>query len=126
MNVRENHWSDPGSRPNHEPTRGGPLRLVFAGLLLCGLLVASTQALAATVNQWPVGKSFNSWPSAWTPINALNDGDNALTNTTLEFVGDATNPGFYIAKSANYLFFRIRVQYDATCVGCAVGVPSRR
>ena len=106
-------------------TRMNKSRLTVLGLtgfLLSCLLAIPGTASSTTVNQWPIGVSFGSWPddSEWKPVNALNDpDDNGTATAVTEFVGDTTNPGFYIAKSPGYLFFRMRVQYPG-----AVTVPT--
>ncbi len=85
------------------------------------LMVALGQAWGVenTVYQWPPGAPTTdplsalgqSWPGTWTPVTSLND-PNDGNAATLEFVGDALNPGFYIARTSDYLFFRIRMNYS--------------
>ena len=106
---------------NTRMNNGRLTMLGLTGFLLSCLLAIPGTASSATVNQWPIGVSFGSWPqdSEWRAVNALKDPDDGVTNPVTEFVGDTTNPGFYIAKSPGYLFFRMRVQYPG-----AVTVPT--
>lgn len=59
----------------------------------------------------------NAWPEFWTPVPSLNDGGDAGIKGKLDFVGDAQNPGFYMAESASYLFFRMRVAVASAPLG---------
>ncbi|HOW97969.1 MAG TPA: hypothetical protein P5567_12835 [Kiritimatiellia bacterium] len=80
----------------------------------CLFLLALTSLVSQgdVINQYGatgnMGGVFNQWPSVWTPILSLNDGDNAKTEC-LDFVGDNSNPGAYMANENGYLFFRMRV-----------------
>lgn len=97
-------------------------------VLMMALLIISGGAVGGTVNQWPIGvTTFNGyWPANWAPINGLNDGTASGGGyPQWDFVGDTTNPGFYMAKgpgptgAGDYLFFRMRVAYTGTA-----GTPS--
>jgi hypothetical protein len=75
--------------------------------LLPSFIVVSFLAAAsfgAVVNQ--IG-SYSNWPTSWTSLGGY-DADNGLTET-LDFVGNATDPGLYYARSSSYIFFRMRV-----------------
>lgn len=62
----------------------------------------------------------SSWPAAWIPISSLNDGDDGL-GLQYDFVGDATNPGFYQYYDGTYLYFRMRVDLNAYADGAFNG-----
>ena len=83
--------------------------MMIAGLLLLGLPPTLQANPWATTDQYG---TYASWPSdaSWKPINSLNDPNDGLTRTCLDFVGDTINPGAYIFSDANYLYFRVRVQ----------------
>lgn len=90
--------------------------LVFALSLVLVLSFAPTHVFANQPRSASsYGGTYPSWPTTWKAINSLNDPDDGLTNARIDFVGDATDPGFYIAGNSNYCFFRIRVDDgDAT------------
>lgn len=71
------------------------------------VFVTST-GFCGVVNQ--VG-TYNNWATSWSAISGGNDGSNAV-DQTLDFVGDASNPGLYYANTNSYAFFRIRVNAD--------------
>lgn len=58
-----------------------------------------------------------SWPSEWTSIPDLNDPNDALPRTHLDFVGDSTDPAAYWAKDADYVYFRVRVAAGTLTAG---------
>lgn len=47
---------------------------------------------------------------AWTAVPSLNSPINSGISGELDFVGDATDSGFYLAQNASFLFFRMRVR----------------
>ncbi len=69
--------------------------------------------MAATITYYgPAGGPVSGWDNgtdsiAWTAVSSLNDGIDA--GGKLDFVGDVSNAGFFMAESASYLFFRMRV-----------------
>ena len=92
-------------------------------VLMMTLLIISGGAVGDTVNQWPIGDTtfVGYWPTNWAPINGLNDAIiSGGSYPQADFVGDTTNPGFYMAKGAgptgagDYLFFRMRVAFTGT------------
>jgi len=69
---------------------------------------------AATVQQ--IG-NYAGWGSVnWTSLTGLNDPNDSIASTELDFVGNTADPGAYWARNATYLFFRFRVQYSGTVV----------
>jgi hypothetical protein len=50
-----------------------------------------------------------SWPSSWQTVSGLNDANDGVALSRLDFVGDSNDPGFYWADSGGYLCFRMRV-----------------
>lgn len=84
--------------------KGGNMRsLAVCVLLICG----AATGFGGVVNQ--VG-TYANWPTTWAAIGGY-DGTNAV-DATLDFVGNAANPGLYYASSASYVFFRMRVNAD--------------
>lgn len=77
--------------------------LAFLALATLGAMPCS----GGTINQ--VGGTYASWPSTWTPLTGVNDANDGLSRTQLDFVGDSANPGGYWASDANYVYFRMRV-----------------
>lgn len=59
----------------------------------------------------------NAWPTTWVPIASLNDGADTGLAGKVDFVGDAQNPGFFVAESPTYLFFRMRVNTASAPLG---------
>jgi hypothetical protein len=47
------------------------------------------------------------WPTTWTALNNLNDPRDS--GGRLDFVGDVTNPGAYVAMDQDYVYFRMRM-----------------
>ena len=80
-----------------------------AVLLLSGsVFLGAAPRLAATT--YDVIGTYANWPTNWVPLNALNDPNDGLANTQLDFVGNTTNSGAYYAFNSEYVFFRQRVQ----------------
>ncbi len=54
------------------------------------------------------------WPdeSGWQALPSLNDLNDNLGSTHLDFVGDSQNPGGYWSADSDYLYFRMRVRGD--------------
>jgi hypothetical protein len=96
-----------------------------AGALLLTFCLASTppSAGATTIDQYPYpGDAGYGWPTAsinWIAIPSLNDPDDGVTDK-LDFVGDATDPGGYIAWDENYVYFRQRVDIGTVAAGTYV------
>ncbi len=84
----------------------GRMTLVSLG---AALFAAAAPASAATYN---VVGSYANWPTNWVVLGGLNDPDDGLANTQLDFVGDSSNPGAYYAFNSDYVFFRQRVDLD--------------
>jgi hypothetical protein len=80
---------------------------VFA--LLSGFLLIASCLSATTYN---VIGTYANWPTNWVAMNGLNDLDDGLTRTQLDFVGNTVNPGAYYGFNNEYVFFRQRVNID--------------
>ncbi len=79
--------------------------------LLLGLSTApAVFGVSTTVNQYG---TYASWPTTWTPIYSLNDGTSAASSF-FDFVGTTDYPGVLFAKDADYIYFRVRVNYQGT------------
>jgi hypothetical protein len=76
---------------------------LLPSFLMVSFLVATS--FGTVINQ--IG-SYSNWPTSWTSLGGY-DADNSLTET-LDFVGNATAPGLYYARSSSYIFFRMRVE----------------
>jgi hypothetical protein len=85
------------------------LFLMIAGFLLLSQPPRLQAYPAATVDQYG---TYANWPSdaSWRPVNSLNDPNDGLTKTCIDFVGDTTNPGAYTYSDGTYLYFRVRVR----------------
>ncbi len=83
---------------------------VWQTLLIVAMLWLANTAYAAEY-KW-VGDKGTAWPADadWHPITSLNDPNNGLARTQLDFVGDDSNPGAYWSADASYFYFRFRVQ----------------
>jgi hypothetical protein len=88
--------------------------------LACLVLALMTVLPPTTASARPLGDAtsyggvYSSWPTTWSALNSLNDPhDVGLANERIDFVGDTTNPGAYVASNSTYLFFRIRVDDGA-------------
>lgn len=57
----------------------------------------------------PSTNLWNGWTVNWHAVSALNDPNDALGASHLDFVGDALSPGAYWASNGSYVFFRARV-----------------
>ncbi len=83
------------------------------GVIMVLLLTVFLSNASAAIIQWygpaagPGGT--NAWPTAWTAIPSMNSPVNSGIAGALDFVGDAQNPGFFMAQDAAFLFFRMRV-----------------
>ncbi|HRZ99574.1 MAG TPA: hypothetical protein P5055_02455 [Candidatus Paceibacterota bacterium] len=75
------------------------------GISLSTLLLLPTQAAVFDT----YGGTYAGWPSSWNSIPGINDANNGLSASHLDFVGDANNPGGYWASDPNYMYLRIRV-----------------
>lgn len=82
--------------------------MLFIAMGLC--LVTSTSRAATN----DVIGSYSNWPTTWIPLNGLNDANNGLGKTQLDFVGDTTNPSGFYASTNDYVFFRQRIQVNST------------
>jgi hypothetical protein len=79
-------------------------------LSLCILVLVHLQLLrAAEINWVPSTNLWNGWTVNWHAVSALNDPNDALGTTHLDFVGDAISPGAYWSDNGFYMFFRARV-----------------
>lgn len=82
------------------------MRTVIVSVLT--FLVATT-GFSASVTNAMYGGSYSGWANSWTALSGLNDPNDGVKGR-LDFVGDATNPGAYVASDSSYLYFRIRVK----------------
>jgi hypothetical protein len=82
--------------------------IMFSALIYDSYDLEESCLYAATTTE-QYGGHKDSWPSSWTTISGLNDQDNGLSDDFLDFVGDATDPGAYVAWDSSYLYFRMRV-----------------
>lgn len=78
------------------------MRILIVSILMW--LVASI-GFSTVVNQ--VGTNAN-WASTWTSLGGY-DAHNAGVTESMDFVGDANNPGLYYANNGSYVMFRMRV-----------------
>ena len=89
------------------------MRTLIVSVLM--FLVAMT-GFSAPVTNAMYGGSYSGWSSSWTAISSLNDPNDSIDPGRLDFVGDATNPGAYMASDSSYLYFRVRVKATGTTV----------
>lgn len=98
--------------------RRGPIAAVALFTVLClivsgPLLATETAQYGGTYADWP-GQGANSALS-WTAVNNLNDAITALSiDGRNDFVGDATDPCFYYAKTSSFIYFRVRVHANTS------------
>ncbi len=78
------------------------MRILIVSMLMC--LIATT-GFSTVVNQ--VG-TYANWASSWTSLGGY-DAHNAGVTESMDFVGDANNPGLYYANNGSYVMFRMRV-----------------
>ncbi len=85
-------------------------------LLLLLLIPADLSRAGPAAIYHHFGPSSFTWPtdSQWIVLSALNDPDDGLTKEYLDFVGNSNYPGFYYHVGVNYIYFRIRVDFDGT------------
>jgi hypothetical protein len=88
-----------------------PYRCVVL-VLAIGLMRLLTSTSFAATNE-VIGSTTN-WPTTWIPLNGLNDVNDGLSKTHLDFVGNTANPCGFYASTNGYLFFRQRVQANTT------------
>jgi hypothetical protein len=55
------------------------------------------------------GGTYSDWPTSWMAITGLVDPDDNLSTSKIDFVGNSSYPGAYVANNGEYIFFRIRV-----------------
>jgi len=84
-------------------------------VLILTMLIAAT-GFSAVVTNAMYGGTYANWATSWTAISSLNDPNDSINPGRLDFVGDATNPGAYMATDSNYLYFRVRVKATGTTV----------
>jgi hypothetical protein len=90
----------------------GQLKRYLSSLLVAGVLGFFVTASLAETNN--VVGFYSNWPTTWIPLNGLNDPDDGLAKTHLDFVGDTTNPCGFYASTNGYVFFRQRVNANTT------------
>lgn len=87
-----------------------PPSLKIKLLSLCFLALLHVRPLPAAELNWiPSTNLWNGWTVSWHAISALNDPNDALSLTYLDFVGDSLSPGAYWGNDGSYFFFRARV-----------------
>jgi hypothetical protein len=57
--------------------------------------------------------SYTNWPTTWIPLNNLNDPNDGLGKSQLDFVGDSTNSVGFYASTNGYVFFRQRLKINS-------------
>ncbi|MDH7504185.1 MAG: hypothetical protein QHJ82_15930 [Verrucomicrobiota bacterium] len=91
-----------------------------ARLLAITSLFCAFETSLGVVYQWyPDGTEepahiFNGWPTAWNPLEGVNDARGDVGTPALDFVGDSSNSGGYWAANSSYVFFRVRVGYSGS------------
>ena len=60
--------------------------------------------------------SLGSWTTEWNVIHGLDDEADASLDGTVDFVGDASDPGLYWDSTEDYVFLRFRVNWDGDVV----------
>ena len=79
---------------------------VYLFTLNC-LLLCATASHGAIVEH--IG-SYNGWDSlSWNELSGLNDPNDSLAATEIDFIGDASDTCAYWADNGSYIFFRFRV-----------------
>ncbi|MBI5819581.1 MAG: PEP-CTERM sorting domain-containing protein [Verrucomicrobia bacterium] len=73
------------------------------------VLLQPVPVLGAQVNWVPDTNAWSGWTVTWHAVNSLNDPNDGLGSTHLDFVGDSLSPGVYWNTDANYVYFRARV-----------------
>jgi hypothetical protein len=76
--------------------------------VLSATVLISVTGFSGVINQ--VG-TYANWATTWAAISSGNDASNVV-DQTLDFVGDAVNPGLYYANNGSYVFFRMRINAD--------------
>ena len=76
--------------------------------VLSATILISVTGFSGVIDQ--VG-TYANWATTWAAISSGNDASNVV-GQTLDFVGDAVNPGLYYANNGSYVFFRMRVNAD--------------
>jgi hypothetical protein len=87
------------------------------GILVIQGFFPNTTGIAGTVDH--VG-SYSNWATTWQPLSNGTDAASAV-DSTLDFVGDLTNPGLYWSSSDEYIFFRMRVNAETFTTNSASG-----
>jgi hypothetical protein len=82
------------------------MRAIFIALFAA---VCAPAGYGVTTVTYPIGASAF-WPGTinWVPISTYDGVDSSL-DATVDFVGDASNPALFYAKTTDYVFFRMRV-----------------
>jgi len=90
-------------------TRHRALKTALVAMCFATSLVTSSAATMTWYGPAEGPDGSNAWPSSWTAVPSLNSPVNSGITGELDFVGDTTNPGFYLSQSSTFLFFRMRV-----------------
>lgn len=77
--------------------------------LVALVLLQPMPVLGAQLNWVPDTNVWSGWTVTWHAVNSLNDPNDGLGSTHLDFVGDSLSPGVYWNTDANYVYFRARV-----------------
>lgn len=86
-------------------------------LMTLGALVLLQPVFGGQINWVPDANSWNGWTVNWHAVSSLNDPNDSLARSHLDFVGDTLSPGAYWANNGNYVFFRARVQVGTVTSG---------
>lgn len=94
---------------------------IFLMRIILLLVVSYLPSMAATITYYgPAGGPVTGWDTgtdsiAWKAVSSLNDGVDG--GGKLDFVGDVSNSGFFLAENASFLFFRTRVNVASAPTG---------
>jgi hypothetical protein len=78
------------------------------------LVVMSLLTFTSSGATRDVLEPFANWPTTWIPLTGLNDANNGLSKSQLDFVGDTANLAGFYASTNEYVFFRQRVKVNTT------------
>ena len=98
-----------GSTANQTELEWSVPKWVWRGLLVLGVTIGGANATETKL----IGDKGTAWPSSWTEIPALRDGDDTDTDNgddRIDYVGNSSGQGaVYWAKDADYIYFRTRM-----------------
>lgn len=97
--------------------------VICLAFLLVPAVLADGPTAAPAAEYLHFGPSGFTWPTTdqWISLSTLNDPDDGLADDHLDFVGDASDPGFYYHSGVNYVYFRIRVDFGGPVTSSTFG-----